>query len=291
MKLVLIGNGFDLAHGLKTSYMDFYCYNLNTNNGRAFIESLDKLSLKNQNELWSDFENNLGDLVHDNVLDEELQRRQEFNDEFDYGPLDDSHITTTLIKEYYYPLHELDNLVKEWIQSVELMISPLKKFQDIFFEDDKYITFNYTKTLEEVYQIDSEKILHIHGVSDCEPIMGHGRDANLQREYNIYRDPLIEEFVNRMDAEFDEFYKSCKKEITEFIFYIEEFIGTYENEFDEILVLGHSLGKVDIPYFQKINSLLPNLRWRIDYFNESDLKKKEEAIKQLKIKKYELIKI
>ena len=58
MKLYVIGNGFDLAHGLKTSYHDYYSFvkdNANKENGWDII--LDYYP--KDHEFWSDAETNI----------------------------------------------------------------------------------------------------------------------------------------------------------------------------------------------------------------------------------------
>ncbi|MCS4585866.1 hypothetical protein FZ990_08370 [Clostridium perfringens] len=77
MKLFVIGNGFDLAHGLKTSYYDFKNY-LDEENW-AFLSSLESMyglsvggwmdhasdgMIKSvfENRLWKDFESKLSDI-------------------------------------------------------------------------------------------------------------------------------------------------------------------------------------------------------------------------------------
>ncbi|MBK8832877.1 MAG: hypothetical protein IPN60_18835 [Saprospiraceae bacterium] len=68
MKIILIGNGFDLAHGLKTSYCDFieYVFNKhikNKTNFKDFIQVgdgiLDYNDLKSKNFTFCNFKNKL----------------------------------------------------------------------------------------------------------------------------------------------------------------------------------------------------------------------------------------
>ena len=52
-----------------------------------------------------------------------------------------------------------------------------------FFANDRFLTFNYTDTLECVYGIDAEKVLHFHGraASGDELIVGHNNPAKMPR--------------------------------------------------------------------------------------------------------------
>lgn len=66
-KLYVIGNGFDLHHGLKTSYADFreyvrYKYN------DIFIR-LSHYIFNDDDKLWRDFENSLSQLNINKVMD------------------------------------------------------------------------------------------------------------------------------------------------------------------------------------------------------------------------------
>ena len=56
------------------------------------------------------------------------------------------------------------------------------------------------------------------------------------------------------------------------IFYIHgcvEFISTL-NDIDEIIVLGHSIGKVDLPYFEIIESVIHPSQWRVSFYSKDD---------------------
>jgi hypothetical protein len=67
-KLYIIGNGFDLHHGLLTSYSDFEQY-LKVNDVRL-LDNLNKYYfLNNSKSLWSHFEENLANLDKEGLLD------------------------------------------------------------------------------------------------------------------------------------------------------------------------------------------------------------------------------
>ncbi len=39
---------------------------------------------------------------------------------------------------------------------------------------------------------------------------------------------------------------------------------------EEVIILGHSLGKVDWPYFRAIAKLSPQARWKLSYYDDSE---------------------
>ncbi|MGX7210268.1 bacteriophage abortive infection AbiH family protein [Enterococcus innesii] len=291
VKLFIIGNGFDISHNLPTRYNDFLNYLLNFQSGINFVEAIEKFSYYNTPELWSNFEEHLGYLSADSVIDEANHRRIEFNAEFDYETLDDSHITHFLQEDYYSALNNLDDYVKKWAKSVEILgIERIEKYQNIFDPESIFVTFNYTKVLEEIYEIEDDRILHIHGDTDNEPIMGHGRDQiqytskSDNRSYDIFE----EEFRKNMFYGFSDFYNSSQKDISLFKIYLRSFISQYDNDISEIFVIGHSLGRVDSPYFEFLREHFENISIKVSYYGKVDYERKENYLNEFRLDNFEL---
>ena len=59
--LYIIGNGFDLHHGFKTSYKDFKQY-LEKNNRSELLKLINEHLYFSSEDLWSNFEESLGDM-------------------------------------------------------------------------------------------------------------------------------------------------------------------------------------------------------------------------------------
>lgn len=194
MKVVyLIGNGFDLNLGLKTSYSDFYTYYLNVKNNDAQIINLKRHLQNDKNKdgkykYWSDLEIAMGEYT------------QEFSNKDD-------------MEKVYNDLY--DNL-RDYIKNVELsgvqndyeknklqtdLARPEKYLRKVFIEEIRtyakkwkfqssetyIISFNYTKTIETIFNYKFNMnlgpssynnmnnilfpIIHIHGTSN-DPIIG-----------------------------------------------------------------------------------------------------------------------
>jgi hypothetical protein len=81
-------------------------------------------------------------------------------------------------------LDEFIEEFKNWVDSID--ITNIKKIRDLPL-DSKYLTFNYTETLEKVYAIPKSNILHIHGsrLSDKEYIIGHDNPRNPNDAYTF----------------------------------------------------------------------------------------------------------
>lgn len=173
MNLVIIGNGFDLAHGLPTKYTDFHNYLEKTN-----PDCIDRLgSLFTFGEQWCDFENGLGHL-----------KESAAHVVFKSYP----GIHTT-IKE------DIQRTFASWVISLEEKNNATKKYE--LSKVDEYLSFNYTHTLHRSYEIDENNIKYIHGcvglgLSDYKQlIFGHKECVG-----NSITQPLLDATVKNVDS-------------------------------------------------------------------------------------------
>ena len=69
MKLYIIGNGFDIGHGIPCKYSDFYTY-LESNREDVLEEMEQYYYVDSDSELWSDFERGLEEgICYDSLAD------------------------------------------------------------------------------------------------------------------------------------------------------------------------------------------------------------------------------
>lgn len=328
-RLFIIGNGFDIAHGLPTRYVDF----------KKFLEKSDfsffekifeiyKYSFKrkihpltheilnlNKNEdeydlLWKDFEANMRD-VNENLIFDEYEFGLEYETEYDDQIKE--NIERDVLETFYEVYERLQDKLDEWILNID--ITNLNKKTSLINNEkyDLYLNFNYTRVLEEVYNIE-EEICHIHGkIGKTSLIMGHNNKDKineLEKELNYYttrnidllnkKEPEVgideyeeyeeleetnNEFTERIKCEeLLKFYKETYKEPS---YYIEENYYFFKNisEIDEILIIGHSLNEIDIPYFEYIFSKVKNeVKWKVYYYLEEDREIFKNKILKLGIK-------
>jgi hypothetical protein len=211
--LIIIGNGFDLAHGLKTSYNDFirdlfdnYFKDRNSyqnifnscpdiidsyNTLKFHIKNYPSLDLKTRNKSYRTgdpvFKNNFIELLLYNSIDynwcdieykyfEELKRCKEFG--LDPKILNDDF---EIVKKYLsmYLIEEEKNIRK--LNSYEILF---KTFATS--EDTMILNFNYTRTIENLYKdVIRCPIIHIHGELENENnpiIFGYAANHNDSRE-------------------------------------------------------------------------------------------------------------
>ena len=258
-RLFIVGNGFDLMHGIPSRYSDFakFVQGVNIELFQYVERVVQNLS---PNGLWSNFEEALAT----QNAEELLKYEQEEND----GNFND-----------------LKMAFRDWVISVKKYIDFVnigKKYQ--FGEDDIFLTFNYTNTLEKVYNINSLNICHIHGYMENNEseelftgyIWGHGKE---KEELDI----AIEDEYSRQEIQ--NIIVSYKKEhqIQKMNNFLNEGLGTIEYE-TNFVVLGHSLGLVDKPYFKALIENYPTAKWRIGYFEDSDYIRKIHSCHEIGIK-------
>lgn len=284
--LYVIGNGFDLFHGLKTSYADFNEY-LNTNE-IDFGETAEFFEFSADEEgLWKDFENDLSSFDVDSYFDYHNEvdvTREDFRTSEVYGLEDE------LSNQSEYLVSSIQEAFTDWIGSVEINT---KYKINAFTPSDVFLSFNYTPTLQTVYSIENERIFHIHGfVSEsAELIFGHGLTITQQPEVDENGDSLRTMFT---DAEGNANIPLARlqKPVHEVISQHEKFFHNL-NGLQNIFVLGHSLSDVDLPYFERISQNNPDAAWKISYYADDEQEKfRDQLLKAgVAIEKIDFIKI
>ena len=224
--------------------------------------------------LWKDFEKALGrneDLskLHHLICEDEVA-------DFSSLPLKSQQtIGAEKVKE---TLNKICPLLKEWAESFADKYKDVKKRLPLG-ENSKYITFNYTRVLEEVYGIEGEEhVWHIHG-SVCDDNVITGYDTNLFST-TIYGSPLEEASERNIRQELENMRKP-----TEDVYQHLPDAFKDMNGIKTIIVIGHSLADVDIPYLRYMLDSLPaysNIKWQYWLHNEEAKKEAQEKIGNLR---------
>lgn len=298
--LYILGNGFDLYHGLPTRYEDYKRFLSDkhpwTQSGYANFNYLD---INGEGERWSnvekalhiDYSSLISDFIEEGFpsLSSNCQRWNDALAEMDEA--------TRFIYEF------TGEAYAEWISSVDICAVSQKLQLD---RNGRFITFNYTSTLESVYSIDSNNILHVHGnIDDLDP------ECLIPVDYEVTYPAFIPDDVDAPDLVFrkDEPNNAYVKEIiqfgnptlspTELRSLLEKELvnkGRYETaisqcvnkaiscsesaykniaanypnvaeflhntDIETVIVFGHSYDGVDMPYYQDVFApLLSDRRW------------------------------
>ena len=303
--LYLIGNGFDAAHHIQTSYSAFRSFLekehedfLTRFEAMYSIEPLDDTepwyTLEAQQkwtesvikDLWMEFEDGIGHPDVEGMHDWALSL-------VDGMPEDGIKDTLDLYwKEQYAFSNNLQRYVLEWLNTIDISDAKCRKDALINAQSDLFISFNYTDTLERIYGISN--VLHIHGglpnCSSIPPIMGHGNRSLIElykRKAKDAQEAFIE-WEESIDNAIANFCTSIYKDTDAIIARNEAFFSDISGV-DQVVCLGLSFGDVDIPYLQRIlQEIKPTTRWTVYYHGNKSHQRLKTVFNTLGInRKYE----
>lgn len=272
-KLFIIGNGFDIAHGLSTTYNSFKDFLTNKENGKyikdriCFFESIRKYIP--EDSLWSSFEKALTDFDYEELLDD--------NNCFLLDPSSDSW-SDAAWHDFQYEIDKavlfserIPFFVREWILHIgTASIKPVIN-KNLFSEECYFLNFNYTDSLERIYGIPRSKILYIHGkaIEDTELIVGHH-----EKRYLNYRELFSREAddfrINEARESILRYFKKTYKNTEDLIIHNKNFFSSL-NKVKDVYVLGHSYDWTDFDYFKEVkNSVRHNSFWNLFGYTAND---------------------
>lgn len=223
-KLVLIGNGFDLAHGLKTSYKDFLNWYMceafkQFHNKRSFKDSFIEMSNRfSYTIINEEMPKTFEEVLNKFSSKENSYRNITYKSNFFLGILNSFKAGNWVdIERHYFKILKADfsnpNEIKKelianlnsdfdflilqlskYIESINNTISEGSAFRitahsklaKVFAEPKiKFLNFNYTETLFLKRYADEEDIIHIHG-----------------RVADIHRNPIIFGYGDESDPDY-----------------------------------------------------------------------------------------
>lgn len=265
-KLFIIGNGFDLYHDLPTSYNDFHKFVIeNHQDLENTFEEYFKLT-SYENYLWKDFENDLSTFNWKAFFDEINNFHvsdDNFRPSFIYGLEDD------LTQESELLIDKIRQAFEDWLTDLSLESTTRKLCLD---EESIFLNFNYTLTLEEVYQIPCRNVLHIHGdveKSQGSFIFGHNKNLKAQPEFDSDGERTRTPFTDS-EANAKQSFYGLQKPVKEILHENNNFFKSLK-DFNQIIVLGHSLNSTDIPYFKRINKYVAeDSKWKVSFYSDGE---------------------
>lgn len=259
--LYIIGNGFDLCHGLKTKYSDFYQYILSKN--KSILDQLEIVfcSLGSNELLWSDFEKLISSYDSNGLLEGQVDCINDLEyKEKDYEIV--NNYVTNALSRFNLPKliqKELQEYFNSWIESINVSLATSKvkiKTNSLF------LSFNYTTTLEDIYKVNRKHICYIHNRvgEDLDLKFGHCWDygkTQIQNTLHPTEEDIINENINSLLAKL---HKNTREIINEHKHLLNKL-----NDVMHIYVLGHSLSDVDMPYMEEIFKYTngKNVKWHI----------------------------
>lgn len=281
--LHIIGNGFDQAHNLKTSYAEFRNFLLVKNvieknitfrdlepvqmpDGELKYESSIIISLifnliSDACELkddWSNIETAMSKFDFTETLDDYCFSDDENVDEWEIAAFNEANASNIVI-----PVIEIQNLFSKWVKEIKIENAICKKdYSELISKDDFFFTFNYTNTLEEIYKINADKICHIHGEQGREIYFGHGSQEDRYDEF-MGQNIGSENYLSYIQ-------EALRKKTEKALENNQYFFNTISEEnIDKIYSYGFSFNDVDDVYIQEFIKRIDTTKvtW---YFNDYD---------------------
>jgi len=315
--LYIIGNGFDLYHGIASGYNDFKEFlkrkdhnlyelirkylplTIENNDGwtrfkKSFGGSLrdwldTKDELENYKEDWSVLEEALGHFDNEFLFDESLVYLNSYGAE-DWSEADNYAFQSEIDKVVQACSHDLTRLFTQWV--LQLVIPkpcelPRQKLN--LSKDGIYLNFNYTSTLNSLYSIPEENICYIHNKAvddNSNLILGHSWKSRAKGSLNRDKidpddDPRIVEGNKIIDEYFKNTFKDSKRIISDHTDFFQSLHST-----ENICVLGHSMSQVDDEYFREIavSIDLSQVKWKVSWFKQEERRIKHQKLIDLGVR-------
>lgn len=270
-RIVIIGNGFDLAHKLETSYNDFIKYAIKesiNHNDEIREELVDVGYLMRDEQTYTFIMKNFNHL--NSGANKPTSGKLYFKNKF-FRSLLAKYFTSNWIdiESYYFKYLGIilngSNDIEKLNREFELIKKHLKIFLSLQQENDKniiddfikkfsegkpkellFLNFNYTNTLEKylpkVSAFIESKIVYIHGKLNSKEnpiIFGYGDDTATLYNSLISKDNAYLRNLKRQQYNLAASYDALKKFLNK----------TSENE---VYIIGHSLGLSDKTLLKEI---------------------------------------
>lgn len=173
--------------------------------------------------------------------------------------------------------------------------------------NDFYISFNYTGTLQNTYSIPSQQVFHIHGSLAEYRDLASNEHITAEKTHDIIQfgtsrqdgSILYRSLINSIGeidsvdetpiADFCDDVKFCAKKIEYNIKKLKKILKAC-NPVNEIIVMGHSMGPDDMPYFEKV--LFPMysvLTWTFYCHTDEDSEHCKDICAQYNLNDYKII--
>ena len=285
--LYIVGNGFDLHHHIKSSYSDFGHYVKSAD--PVLYDTVEKYFSFGGN--WSNLEEALGLFDADWLLEVSSHFLVSYSDE-EWS--DESH------HDYQYEVEAvvtaLSNTLKRrftiWVMTLQKQITGSSSFSGPLLNLDRgarYLTFNYTSTLQRLYGVPPQNVLHIHNEAVSEEsdlVLGHARNPGCMSSRNDI--PGIEDQnirITEANEIIDRYFSDTYKPTKEIIAKHSAFFGNLKAA-EQINVMGHSLSEVDWPYLMEIanNIEIDRVRWVVSYYHKTEIPEFESLMANLGIR-------
>lgn len=303
--LYIIGNGFDLHHGINSSYVDFR--NWLEENDCDLYNQFDEIYGYCDSDWWKDFENQLASLdAIQYSVGVAFENQPDLMSEHCDRTWNDAEIAVELQLNGLFCSLRQD--FHDWV--IQLNTPKSERKIQLETKDSIFINFNYTLTLENLYNIAPDNILHIHGCVDYDEdfVLGHGKSFEELQQLNSIELPKPPEGIP--SDELTQFYEDTaigqefheqlalgaaisgvaaqRKPVDKLLRRLSDFTDRM-SEIENIHIYGLSLSEVDLPYLQYLASNFKNAKWEFSDYNNQNIKMIEDFCKNNNISNFRII--
>lgn len=273
-RLYVVGNGFDIHHGINSSYWDFKMW-VQKNRKDSHLIGLMDTFFSNDREFWGDIEKALGEYDEESVTDFcEPDNPEDFI--YDHPGQWQDGLEGSIPWVFGQTMDDFRDAFDAWVKSID--ISDIET-DLILPQTSIYLTFNYTETLEAAYGIPQDNVLHIHGsriIPGDEFVIGHGiirdEDAPLRNE------EILLPYQNAY-SEVIRIMNEWAKDPESIIERNEAFFQSLKTT-KAVCIMGLSYSEIDMPYLNEIaNTVPPNCKWLLYYYTDGDRVRAESFVK------------
>ena len=286
--LYIIGNGFDLMHGVKSRYYDFNKSLGKHSRLRFYLEHYLKAD-----DLWANFEEALGTLDVEamcsaHMIDSQLDDMGAYDE--DASAADFFMAAETAAMPAAGIAEELERRFPAWIRTLKPNTAdrPLANI----IKSGKFLDFNYTEFIETLYGINEDDVCYIHGNRRKKKgkarerlIFGHMPGAN-DKQYDFEDNwsglnlsgkrvqticDAKEIALRRVTDADEELTKYCDRNIEKHKDFFKKL-----SDINKVITVGHSLYPVDWAYFEEFihqNTNLDDIEWYFGCFELGDLER------------------
>jgi len=274
MKLFILGNGFDLKHEFKTHYNDFKVFLEEEYTGATYgylpesrlmpggdfgyseaecagfiVNEISQV----EGDWWRDVESSLARLNFDHF--EDIEERE--------NPFHAAYNNEDNSNAIHESFSKISGFFNEWVSKIDIDAGGVNENFSALIDknNDLFLTFNYTLTLENLYS--AKNVCHIHGKQNDEFLyFGHGGEQVVYDEDGDYDCP----YGKRMyfGAELTGLYSELRKDTSDAMRNNRQFFEQLRySAIKEIRSYGFSFSDVDLVYIKEICRLLDtrNIVW------------------------------
>ncbi len=205
----LVGNGFDMAAGVDTSYSGFYKWYIeqpSDNPSISQIKDMIRKDIESGSQYWADFEVGLGRFTEEFTLANENSFLDCYEDAQVQLP---EYLKSECNGKEYYPDKETIELAKTTLSNFYSGITPVEQTDiEALFKADSgsnsrihFISYNYTDILDKYVKIIAAtpikvwtygnttfkmtvdpRVIHVHGYTNHYPIIGVNDDSQINNK-------------------------------------------------------------------------------------------------------------